>query len=459
MSKRFYLLFPILFIFADLSVVVGSYAAISYFMDDATSWQNKYLEALLVSLLGWLLVSILLFKDYKIGRPIGYDQAIWKSLRSLALFLALLSFYFILNDLNALSKYFLLNYGGLLLVLTPLERLSVHLLVNKYRKWGGNYRNSIIIGYDQLGFSLYNAINRNKDYGIRCDGFYGNTNQVNVDYPHLGNFDNFLTANIDHIDFIYVSDNVSKEHFNKIIEIADLDFKKVKLLPDFKTDFLKFYSLRLIDNINIVDVNNFPLDSLANRFLKRSFDLLFSISVLLFIMSWLYPIIALIIMLESKGQIIFKQMRNGKSNHPFLCFKFRTMYLNDHADEKWASKNDDRITPFGAFLRRTSLDELPQLFNVIRSEMTIVGPRPLPIRLNNKYKSQIKNYSQRHSFKPGITGLAQALGHRGEIRELRQIRNRVTLDKFYLNHWTLLLDVKIIAITFVELAKGQESAY
>ena len=110
MSKRFYLLFPILFIFADLSVVVGSYAAISYFMDDATSWQNKYLETLLVSLLGWLLVSILLFKDYKIGRPIGYDQAIWKSLRSLALFLALLSFYFILNDLNALSKYFLLNY-------------------------------------------------------------------------------------------------------------------------------------------------------------------------------------------------------------------------------------------------------------------------------------------------------------------------------------------------------------
>ena len=152
-------------------------------------------------------------------------------------------------------------------------------------------------------------------------------------------------------------------------------------------------------------------------------------------------------------------MRNGKSNHPFLCFKFRTMYLNDHADEKWASKNDDRITLFCAFLRRTSLDELPQLFNVIRSEITIVGPRPLPIRLNNQYKSQIKNYSQRHSFKPGITGLAQALGHRGEIRELRQIRNRVTLDKFYLNHWTLLLDVKIIAITFVELAKGQESAY
>ena len=91
--------------------------------------------------------------------------------------------------------------------------------------------------------------------------------------------------------------------------------------------------------------------------------------------------------------------------------------------------------------------------------MTIVGPRPLPIRLDNQYKSQIKNYSQRHSFKPGITGLAQALGHRGEIRELRQIRNRVTLDKFYLNHWTLLLDVKIIAITFVELTKGQESAY
>jgi len=163
--------------------------------------------------------------------------------------------------------------------------------------------------------------------------------------------------------------------------------------------------------------------------------------------------------LESRGPILFKQYRNGKNNKVFRCIKFRTMHLNEEADQKWATKNDPRVTYFGAILRRTSLDELPQLINVLIGDMTIVGPRPLPVKLNEQYINQIKSYSQRHTFKPGITGLAQALGHRGEIKDLREIKNRVTLDRFYLNNWSVFLDVKIIVITFFELIKGQDTAY
>jgi putative colanic acid biosynthesis UDP-glucose lipid carrier transferase len=181
--------------------------------------------------------------------------------------------------------------------------------------------------------------------------------------------------------------------------------------------------------------------------------------IIVFLLSWMYPIISLMIFIESRGSIIFKQLRNGKNNEPFTCYKFRTMHANNTADTKWATKNDPRVTRLGALLRRTSLDELPQFVNVLKGEMAIVGPRPLPIQLNEMYKNKVANYTQRHSYKPGITGLAQALGYRGEIKELNHIKNRVTLDRFYLRNWSFVFDVKIILITMIELFKGQETAY
>jgi len=365
----------------------------------------------------------------------------------------------IFSNQQILSRTFVLYFAGLLFLFIPIERVIIHLVVNKYRKWGGNYRNAIIIGYDQLGFSLFDAINKNKNLGIRCTGFYGSSTQIVTKYPLKGNLKAFLNSDLEKVDFVYVSENIVREELNQIIELSDASFVKVKLLPHFKTDFLKSYTLKLIDNINIIDVNYLPLDHAFNRFLKRSFDVLFSSIMLLFVLSWLYPIIALIIFLESRGPILFKQYRNGKNNEVFRCLKFRTMHLNEEADQKWATKNDHRVTYFGAILRRTSLDELPQLINVLIGDMTIVGPRPLPVKLNEQYINQIKSYSQRHTFKPGITGLAQALGHRGEIKDLREIKNRVTLDRFYLNNWSVFLDVKIIFITFFELIKGQDTAY
>ncbi len=458
MRKRFYFFFPILFISADLSVVSIAFLTTQKVIGVSYSLENYTIETLFFVLLSWISLS-LLGKDYKIGRPSGYEKSVTKGFKTVTVFLALFSFFVVFSNQEIISRNFVLHFAGVLFLFIPIERVIVHLVVNKYRKWGGNYRNAIIIGYDQLGFSLFDAINKNKNLGIRCTGFYGSSTQIVTKYPLKGNLKAFLNSDLEKVDFVYVSENIVREELNQIIELSDASFVKVKLLPHFKTDFLKSYVLKLIDNINIIDVNYLPLDHAFNRFLKRSFDVLFSLIMLLFVLSWLYPIIALIIFLESRGPILFKQYRNGKNNEVFRCLKFRTMYLNEEADQKWAIKNDHRVTYFGAILRRTSLDELPQLINVLIGDMTIVGPRPLPVKLNEQYINQIKSYSQRHTFKPGITGLAQALGHRGEIKDLREIKNRVTLDRFYLNNWSVYLDVKIIFITFFELIKGQDTAY
>ena len=458
MRKRFYFFFPILFISADLSVVSIAFLTTQKVIGVSYSLENYTIETLFFVLLSWISLS-LLGKDYKIGRPSEYEKSVTKGFKTVTVFLALFSFFVVFSNQEIISRNFVLHFAGVLFLFIPIERVIVHLVVNKYRKWGGNYRNAIIIGYDQLGFSLFDAINKNKNLGIRCTGFYGSSTQIVTKYPLKGNLKAFLNSDLEKVDFVYVSENIVREELNQIIELSDASFVKVKLLPHFKTDFLKSYVLKLIDNINIIDVNYLPLDHAFNRFLKRSFDVLFSLIMLLFVLSWLYPIIALIIFLESRGPILFKQYRNGKNNEVFRCLKFRTMYLNEEADQKWAIKNDHRVTYFGAILRRTSLDELPQLINVLIGDMTIVGPRPLPVKLNEQYINQIKSYSQRHTFKPGITGLAQALGHRGEIKDLREIKNRVTLDRFYLNNWSVYLDVKIIFITFFELIKGQDTAY
>ena len=176
-------------------------------------------------------------------------------------------------------------------------------------------------------------------------------------------------------------------------------------------------------------------------------------------MSWLYPLVALLIKLDSKGSAIFKQNRHGENNSVFICYKFRTMYKNDEADEKWATVDDYRITKVGQFLRRSSIDELPQIFNVFLGHMSVVGPRPHPIKLNEAYQNKVQKFTNRHRFKPGITGLAQSMGYRGEISQFHQMNSRVRLDRFYLQNWSFVLDIKIIFMTVVSLYKGQKYAY
>jgi putative colanic acid biosynthesis UDP-glucose lipid carrier transferase len=223
------------------------------------------------------------------------------------------------------------------------------------------------------------------------------------------------------------------------------------LNQDLKRDF---YGL-----VPVLEFRTIPLDDSINLVIKRIFDILFSIMVILFVMSWLTPILAFLIKIESKGPIFFKQLRNGYNYKSFNCIKFRSMIINDKADLIQVSKEDERITRIGRFMRKTSIDELPQFLNVLVGDMSVVGPRPHMLSHTDLYANKVDKFMVRHFVKPGITGLAQISGFRGEVESDKDIIGRVKFDIFYIENWSLFLDIKIIIKTIIRAIQGDEKAY
>lgn len=423
--------------------------------------QSLQLNTFILYLLVWLFVSVSL-KDYKIGRSINYQASLKRALITLLVFWSAVSVLKLVNEQFSLSREMLTLLFVQLFFYICFFRIAVHMVLVQYRKLGGNIRRAVIVGYDSLGMRLFEIFKQKPHYGIVCQGFYDNQLAERAEkskLPVLGSIKDFFTADLRNLDIIYVSEKVDRFSFRQIVNLADNNLKKVKLIPQFNTDLLKTYTLSRFEDVSIVDINDLPLDSVLNRFLKRGFDIAFSLSVIVLVLSWLYPITALFIKLESKGPVFFKQWRHGKGTKPFMCYKFRTMVVNDEADNKWASKDDPRITRIGAFLRRTSLDEFPQFINVLKGDMSIVGPRPHPIPLNTAYQDKVYKFTQRHAARPGITGLAQAMGYRGEIRKYHQMSSRVKLDRFYLQNWSFLLDLKIILLTVYSVVFDRSNAY
>jgi putative colanic acid biosynthesis UDP-glucose lipid carrier transferase len=211
--------------------------------------------------------------------------------------------------------------------------------------------------------------------------------------------------------------------------------------------------------VPVLEFRTIPLDDSINLVIKRIFDILFSIMVILFVMSWLTPILTLLIKIESKGPTFFMQLRNGYNYKSFSCIKFRSMIINDKADLIQVSKEDERITRIGRFMRKTSIDELPQFLNVLVGDMSVVGPRPHMLSHTDLYANKVDKFMVRHFVKPGITGLAQISGFRGEVESDKDIIGRVKFDIFYIENWSLFLDIKIIIKTIIRAIQGDEKAY
>jgi len=216
-------------------------------------------------------------------------------------------------------------------------------------------------------------------------------------------------------------------------------------------DFLK--------EIPVLMLRKEPREDVSNRFKKRLFDIIVSSLIILFVLSWLVPLLALLIKLESKGPVFFTQARTGKDKKTFLCFKFRSMYVNKQANSRQASKNDNRITRIGRILRKTNLDEFPQFYNVLSGQMSIVGPRPHMLKHTDEYAQMIGKYMVRQFLKPGITGLAQVNGFRGETRTLGQMQKRVEYDLWYMENWSIYLDLKIVFLTAYNMIRGEKNAF
>lgn len=337
-------------------------------------------------------------------------------------------------------------------------RLFLYFLLRFYRSKGKNNRTVVVLGYDDSSKKLMKLLNKKKYLGYRVIGFFSDSEN----HKKLGNINQSLDFVLkNHIDEIYCSiTQIEKEYLNTVTKFANTHNIGVKLIPDTtelysKKRQVEFYN----DSLAILRIERLPFEFTENFIIKRVFDVLFSLMVCVFVLSWLLPVLWVLIKLESKGPAIFKQYREGYNGEKFMCYKFRSMRINDLADKVHASKNDSRITRLGSFLRKTSIDELPQFFNVLKGDMSVVGPRPHLESLALEYQMVVDDYLKRHSVKPGITGLAQVSGFRGEIKKKSDIKNRIRLDIFYIENWSFLLDVKIIIMTILNVIVGEEKAY
>ncbi len=335
-------------------------------------------------------------------------------------------------------------------------KFSIFYLLRKYRLfYGGNLRNVVIFGNGKSVEELAYFFNDNPDYGYNLMKIFDlKTNKKeSLEEACIYVLDN-------KVDEIYGSLNsLSNSNVEELINFADNNLKTIKLLPDSKNTLLRNLAVEYYGYIPIISLRIIPLEKEVNKRFKRIFDIVFSVLIIFFILSWLTPLLAILIKLDSKGPIFFKQRRNGLNYEEFICYKFRSMRLNPIADLEQVQKNDPRITRLGRFIRKTSIDELPQFFNVLLGDMSVVGPRPHMVSHTEMYAKSIDKFMVRHFIKPGITGLAQINGYRGEVETEKDIINRVRFDIFYLENWTILLDLKIIFKTVINAIKGEEKAY
>ena len=245
----------------------------------------------------------------------------------------------------------------------------------------------------------------------------------------------------------------------RLIRDAEDQCLRFKVVPSLSNHVNRSVVVDFIKDLPVLSMRADPLEDVGNRMMKRMFDVFVSGLVIIFILSWLIPLVAILILLDSRGPVFFTQLRTGLTDNPFYCFKFRTMRVNNESDSKQATKNDSRVTRLGAFLRKTSIDEFPQFFNVFRGEMSLVGPRPHMLKHTSEYAKIVDHYMIRQMLKPGITGWAQVNGLRGEISNPIQIQQRVASDLWYLEHWSIWLDIKIMFLTIYKVFAGDKQAY
>lgn len=264
------------------------------------------------------------------------------------------------------------------------------------------------------------------------------------------------------IDILYCAlPGTRRQEITDLMEFCERNTIRFRVIPSIES-FIPVVNTSDLEFHGAVPVSKLrrePLDRTLNRAVKRTFDIAFSLGVMLFVFSWLFPILALLVKLSSKGPVFFKQMRLGKDNKEFVCWKFRSMRINGEADLKQATKNDPRVTAVGRFLRKSNLDEMPQFINVFFGHMSIVGPRPHPLRLNDQYRDIIDKYMVRHFVRPGITGWAQVNGFRGETRTPELMERRVELDVWYLENWSFWLDLRIVVKTVTNMFGKDPNAY
>jgi putative colanic acid biosynthesis UDP-glucose lipid carrier transferase len=412
--------------------------------------------------IGYLLISwgtiAFFIKFYDIFRFTSPVEILTKIVKQGILFSLLIIAFFPFSKEVIFSENALLRYIIFSFILITISKSILFYYLKKYRIiTGSNYRNIVIIGFTTESIRLKELFEERNDYGYRFLGYFSNKKKK---AEILGDLDYLKTFVIENrVDEIYCAlDEMTNEQLADIVEFSDANEIEIKFIPGLKEIFSKKLKINYYEVFPVLSLQKTVLHDPVIKLVKRIFDIVFSLIILVFILSWFVPLLTLLIKLESKGPVFFKQGRPGLDEKEFFCYKFRSMKLNETTETE-ASKNDPRVTKIGRIIRKTSIDELPQFINVFLGDMSVVGPRPHLWSQNKSYGKKINKYMVRHYIKPGITGLAQVKGFRGEIESDEDMRCRIKLDVFYIDNWSLILDIKIIVQTVLNILKGEKKAY
>jgi len=368
--------------------------------------------------------------------------------------------YLLLRAIHFLSRlgWQIFVTGLVMLVAIILLRFMERWLVKRLRQSGYNTRYVTLVGSDKELLHLYKKLIGNSTFGYKVYGIYGDIEGLSYD-GSVKDFELQLTKpeSLKLGDEVYLCvPRNDRELIEQTARLCDHRMVKFYYLPTTE-EKLNLQPI-LIDDISVMTTYSSPLEEPLNKLLKRLLDIVFSILCLI-ITALLLPFIVLTIKRQSPGPVFFRQRRTGLDGHEFYCYKFRSMHVNSDADRLQATKDDPRKFAFGDFMRKTNIDELPQFWNVLLGDMSIVGPRPHMLAHTEQYDKLIDRYMVRHFVKPGITGWAQVTGFRGETRELWQMEGRVERDIWYIQHWSFWLDMRIIWMTIKTIFKRDGKAY
>jgi putative colanic acid biosysnthesis UDP-glucose lipid carrier transferase len=421
---------------------------------------NKYVLIFVVGNIAWL-ASAYIAGVYITGKLFEFTLFAKRTALAFLLFFTM-ELLFLFFYPYSFSKLFLsldfLSIGLMLLI----TRLLFMLTGSYLRKKHQHMKKIVVLGYNDLSKQLVNHFLLLQK-PVAIEGYFENYEDVHElsYFPILGmRFDCIPYAIKNHITEIYSTlSPEDNSYMYELAKTAEKNMIRFKFIPDFRIFVHSKFHIDFVEEIPVLSLRPEPMEDMAALIQKRLFDIIFSSLVIIGLLSWLLPLLAILIKINSKGPVFFVQLRSGKNNLPFKCFKFRSLIVNSDCDSKQVTKNDSRYTKLGKFLRKTNLDELPQFINVLLNDMSVVGPRPHMLQHTKDFSKVSNLYMVRHFAKPGVTGWAQVNGFRGEIKKEEHLSKRIEHDIWYLEHWSLWLDIRIVFQTIFLSLKVDKNAY
>lgn len=393
-------------------------------------------------------------------RSLHIERVVANSLKAVTIHaLCFITSLFFLDVREITSSTVVIFYAACYIAI-PLNWVVCRMIMKHFREKGYNYVRCVIIGTSNSAKTLAENMVNDPGYGYQILGYFDIAPSRDFEGNYIGTLDSLEQFVIDNrIDEIYFTlSGENPETIVKVMKIAEDNVAKFYYIPRISRFINRNFKMLSIGTSVVLSLHPTPLSNKFNSLSKRIFDILFAGIFMIFSPIFFIPV-AIAIKTSSPGPVFFKQKRTGYQGKEFLCYKFRTMKVNVDADKLQATANDPRKTKIGDFLRRTSIDELPQFINVLKGDMSVVGPRPHMLKHTEDYTKLIDQYMVRHMVRPGITGWAQVNGFRGETKYLWQMQGRVERDVWYIEHWNFLLDLKIIAKTITNAIRGEKNAF